>query len=98
MTATAAKFDDANQSLQSMLNSLLRELEGLQKDWQGRGGTSFNQVKLQWASDQEALHRALGETATAIRTAGKQYTMSDDAAAERLTGRTGGTISLPLGN
>ncbi len=98
MRATAARFEGANQALQRMLDSLLGELEGLRQDWQGRGGTSFAQVKQQWANDQEVLHRALAETATAIRTAGTQYTATDDAAADRFGAGLAASIPLPLEN
>ncbi|GAA5177554.1 hypothetical protein GCM10023322_02500 [Rugosimonospora acidiphila] len=95
MEATAAKFDQVNQSLQGTLRRLLGELEVLRSQWQGAGGASFEQVKLAWAEDQAALQQALGETATAIRTSGRQYTTSDGAAADRLRGSTGG-VRLPL--
>lgn len=96
MRQTADKFDQVNQSLQTMLQSLLGELEALRTQWQGAGGSSFEQVKLAWAEDQQALHQALGETATAIRTSGAQYTTSDTAAADRLGGHRGGGRQLPL--
>ncbi len=95
MESTAAKFEHVNQSLEGMLKRLLGELEVLQTQWVGRGGTTFEQVKQAWAADQQALHRALGETATAIRTAGRQYQTSDGAAADRLGVQRGG-LSLPL--
>jgi WXG100 family type VII secretion target len=95
MESTAAKFEHVNQSLAGMLKRLLGELEVLQTQWVGRGGATFEQVKQAWAADQETLHRALGETATAIRTAGRQYQTSDSAAADRLGAHRGG-LSLPL--
>jgi WXG100 family type VII secretion target len=95
MQQTADRFDQVNQSLQGMLRSLLGELEVLRTQWQGAGGASFEQVKLTWSEDQQALHQALAETATAIRTAGRQYTTADTAAADRLGGQRGG-MQLPL--
>jgi WXG100 family type VII secretion target len=95
MRQTADKFDQVNQSLQSMLQSLLSELETLRTQWQGAGGHSFEQVKQAWAEDQQALQQALGETATAIRTSGTQYTTTDNAAADRL-GTQRGRQQLPL--
>jgi WXG100 family type VII secretion target len=95
MQQTADRFDQVNQALQGMLKSLLGELEVLHTQWQGAGGASFEQVKLAWSEDQEALHQALAETATAIRTSGRQYTATDTAAADRLGGHRGG-LRLPL--
>ena len=96
MRQTAAKFEQVDQSLQSMLTGLLAELEVLQQAWRGAGGRSFEQVKQQWSQDQAALHRALRETAGAIRTAGRQYDVSDDEVASRVAGTNRGGIQLPL--
>jgi ESAT-6 family protein len=93
MHQVAAKFDQANRSLEGMLSRLMRELDGLQSQWVGRGGRSFDQVRLAWAEDQKRLHTALAETASAIRSAGKVYTVTDDEAANRFT-QSG--ITLPL--
>ncbi|MEU7612294.1 MULTISPECIES: WXG100 family type VII secretion target [unclassified Micromonospora] len=96
MQQTAAKFEQIDQSLQSMLTGLLAELQVLQQAWRGAGGRSFEQVKQQWSQDQVALHRALRETAGAIRTAGRQYDVSDDEVASRVAGTNRGGIQLPL--
>lgn len=95
MQQTAAKFEQVDQSLQTMLTGLMAELEVLQQAWRGAGGRSFEQVKQQWAQDQAALQRALRETAGAIRTAGAQYDVSDTEAATRVGGTHRG-IQLPL--
>ncbi|MGC4745328.1 WXG100 family type VII secretion target [Micromonospora sp. DT201] len=96
MQQTAAKFEQVDQSLQTMLTGLLAELQVLQQAWRGAGGRSFEQVKQQWSQDQAALHRALRETAGAIRTAGRQYDVSDDDVASRVAGTNRGGIQLPL--
>jgi WXG100 family type VII secretion target len=92
MQTTARRFDDVGASLDGMLRRLMGELEGLRTQWTGAGGRSFEQVKQAWAADQEKLHRALAETANAVRTAGQQYTATDTAAAGRFTAHQ----SLPL--
>jgi WXG100 family type VII secretion target len=96
MEATATRFDQVNSSLQGTLKRLLGELEVLRTQWQGAGGASFEQVKMAWAEDQQAMQRALGETATAIRTSGRQYTTTDTAAADRFGGSLSGGLQLPL--
>ncbi|BCL15246.1 MULTISPECIES: WXG100 family type VII secretion target [Micromonospora] len=95
MQQTAAKFEQVDQSLQTMLTQLMAELEVLQQAWRGAGGRSFEQVRQQWSQDQAALQRALRETAQAIRTAGTQYDTSDAEAASRVAGTNRG-IQLPL--
>ncbi|WP_422753713.1 WXG100 family type VII secretion target [Micromonospora sp. WMMD708] len=95
MHHTATRFEQVDQSLQAMLTGLMAELEVLQQAWRGAGGRSFEQVKQQWGRDQAALHRALRETAAAIRTAGRQYDASDTEAAGRVAGTSRG-IQLPL--
>ncbi|OZV76496.1 WXG100 family type VII secretion target [Micromonospora echinospora] len=95
MQQTAAKFEQVDQSLQTMLTQLMTELEVLQQAWRGAGGRSFEQVRQQWSQDQAALQRALRETAQAIRTAGTQYDTADAEAASRVAGTNRG-IQLPL--
>ncbi|WDZ86354.1 WXG100 family type VII secretion target [Micromonospora cathayae] len=95
MQQTATKFEQVDQSLQTMLSRLMAELEVLQQAWRGAGGRSFEQVKQQWSQDQATLHRALRETSQAIRTAGTQYDTSDSEAASRVANTNRG-IQLPL--
>lgn len=96
MAATAAKFDQVNESLQGMLRRLMSELDVLRTQWQGAGGRSFEQVRLAWAEDQELLHRTLAETASAMRGSAQHYSMADTAASDRLSPARTGRIPLPL--
>ena len=96
MAQTAARFDQVNLGLEAMLRRLMTELEALRSQWQGAGGRSFEQVKTAWAHDQEALHRALGETAEAIRRSAAHYDATDAAAATRLGPARSGGLTLPL--
>lgn len=95
MGRTAAKFEQVNQALEAMLKRLMSELDVLKSQWQGAGGRTFDETRQEWAADQQRMHRALAETANAIRTAGQDYTASDAAAASRVT-RTRGSVPLPL--
>ena len=91
MEQVAGRFDDVHRSLRTTLTTLMREVESVRPAWQGRGAASFEQVSLAWAEDQRTLLRALEETASAIRTAGRVYTATDDEAERRMR-----TVSLPL--
>jgi WXG100 family type VII secretion target len=95
MASTAAKFDEANNSLQSMLKTLMSELSTLSSAWKGLGAMEFEKVKQQYAKDLSDLNRALTDTAEAIRTSGVGYDASDSDAANRVT-KSGGSYSLPL--
>ena len=95
MASTAARFDEVNGSLQSMLSTLMSELSMLNGAWKGLGATAFEQVKTQYAADLKRLNDALAETAEAIRSSGVSYEAADAEAASRVT-RTGGTFTLPL--
>lgn len=95
MQQTARKFEQVDESLQSMLSRLMNELEGLQTAWQGAGGRSFTQVKQAWQQNQTTIQRALRETASAIRTSGQHYDTSDSEAASRV-GAVNRSIQLPL--
>lgn len=95
MERTAARFEQVNQALDAMLRRLMSELDQLKAEWQGAGGRTFDETRREWANDQSRMHRALAETATAIRTAGRDYTASDTAASERVSS-TRSRLSLPL--
>jgi WXG100 family type VII secretion target len=96
MAQTAARFDQVNVSLEGLLHRLMTELDVLRTQWQGAGGRSFEQVKAAWAHDQELLHRALGETAEAIRRSAQQYDAADSIASQRLAPARAGSMTLPL--
>jgi WXG100 family type VII secretion target len=95
MAKTAAKFEEVNNSLQSMLNTLMSELSVLQTAWVGRGAHQFEQVRSQYQQDLSKLNKALLETAEAIKTSGIGYDASDSSAADRIT-KSGGSYTLPL--
>ncbi len=96
MATTATKFENVNGSLQSMLKTLMSELSTLSGSWKGLGAMEFEKVKQQYASDLQALNRALSDTAEAIRTSGRGYDASDADAAARVTKSGGGGQTLPL--
>jgi WXG100 family type VII secretion target len=95
MESAAGKFESVNESLQSMLNRLMGELEALQTAWQGAGGKSFTQVKEAYAANQKKLSEALRETATAIRSSGKNYTAADEHSQSQVGG-VNTNVNLPL--
>jgi WXG100 family type VII secretion target len=95
MERTAQQFESSNADLQQMLSNLLNELEALRSGWKGRGFEQFETVKVRYRDDQQALQKTLGETANAIRTAGRQYTSTDTSAADRIGGAHRGQ-NLPL--
>ena len=95
MESAASKFEHVNESLQGMLSRLMGELEVLQTAWQGAGGRSFTQVKEAYAANQKKLSEALRETATAIRTSGKNYTAADEHSHSQVSG-INTHVNLPL--
>jgi len=95
MASTAGKFEQANNSLQSMLKTLMSELSALSGAWKGLGAVEFEKVKQQYQLDLHALNKALSDTAEAIRTSGANYDTSDADAAARVT-KSGGGHTLPL--
>jgi len=95
MESTAAKFEQTEEGLRSMLQRLLGELEILSSHWQGRSGRSFTQVRDAYDANLKKLSVALAETATAIRNSGTTYTTTDDESANKVGGIRS-DISLPL--
>jgi len=95
MATTAAKFDEVNQQLQTMLSQLMNELSSLGGAWKGLGAAAFEEVKVQYATDLKTLNSALAQTSESIRQSGTGYTATDTEAASRVAS-TGGNFSLPL--
>jgi WXG100 family type VII secretion target len=95
MESTAAKFEQTEEGLRSMLSRLLSELEILQSHWQGRAGRSFTQVRDAYDANLKKLSAALAETATAIRNSGTTYTNTDDESSSKVGG-INTTMNLPL--
>ncbi|MFI5934860.1 WXG100 family type VII secretion target [Actinoplanes sp. NPDC051494] len=99
MAQTAAKFDQTNQDLTSMLNRLMSELSVLQSAWAGRGAKAFETVRAQYQQDLSQINKALADTAEAIKTSGVSYDTTDESAAQSMTGAGGGGGGyLPLEN
>ncbi|GAA2386007.1 WXG100 family type VII secretion target [Dactylosporangium salmoneum] len=96
LNSAAQRFEQVNAELQSMLNTLMRELEVTRAGWQGAGGRSFEQVKAAFNNDQGVLNRNLMDTAEGLRTAGQNYNATDTEAASTLR-RTGHTDLSALG-
>ncbi|WP_432983743.1 WXG100 family type VII secretion target [Dactylosporangium sp. CA-233914] len=96
LNSAAQRFEQVNGELQSMLNTLMRELEVTRAGWQGAGGRSFEQVKLAFKNDQDVLNRNLLETSEGLRTAGQNYSATDTEAAGAIR-RTGTTDLSALG-
>src|SRR5688572_11806393 len=98
MELTARRFEAVNAELDRMLTGLMSRLAGLQKEWVGAGGRSFEATKQAWHDDQRTLHRLLAETTAAIRSAGTNYTAADESAATNVGNvYRPGNIQLPLG-
>ncbi|MFG2038957.1 WXG100 family type VII secretion target [Dactylosporangium sp. NPDC048998] len=84
LNAAAQRFEQVNGELQSMLNTLMRELEVTRGGWQGAGGRSFEAVKAAFKNDQDVLNRSLLDTAEGLRTAGQNYDSTDTEAASTM--------------
>src|SRR5690349_24766647 len=78
MAKTAGEIDGAADRLTSMFNKLMNELTPLQSAWVGAGGTSFQGVRDRFDADVANLNVALRSIASAVASAGRDYTLSDD--------------------
>ena len=96
MASVAAKFDSANSSLTTTLNTLMSNLSMLSSSWKGLAAGEFEKVKTQYEKDLSDLNRELAATAEAIRASGVGYDASDSEAASRVTKSGGGGYTLPL--
>lgn len=86
MDSTAAKFEQADEDMRSMLSQLMNQLGALQSGWQGGAGRSFEQVKQSYEASQKKMSDALRETAAAIKSSGANYEASDESSSGRVSG------------
>jgi WXG100 family type VII secretion target len=93
LNTAAQRFEQVDGELQTMLNTLMSELESTQTAWQGAGGRAFSGVKQAFHNEQKALNRNLLETAQALRTAGQNYDATDTEAASNISRSTGIDLS-----
>ncbi len=84
-----------DHELQGMLAALMTELEPLRQKWQGLGAASFERVREAFRADQQALSRALVDTAAAIRASAASYARTDDRSS-RIVAQSYAPSPLPL--
>lgn len=68
---------DAATRISGMLTTLLNQLQGLEANWLGRGGTSFGATKLTVQNEVTRLHGALTGMAADVGTASVNYANAD---------------------
>ena len=80
-TAQMATFQnqasEAASRLTSMLTTLVQQLQPLQENWRGAGGTSFQTTTATVQTETSKLNNALTGIATAVGTAGTNYANAD---------------------
>jgi WXG100 family type VII secretion target len=81
----ATKADDAGGQLAQMLNALLDNLAPMETGFVGAAGMTFQQVKANVNADLVTITDALNEVAEGIRTAGRDFDVSDDVAHQEVT-------------
>lgn len=98
MSKTAQDVDSAADRLTSMFNKLMDELTPLQTAWVGAGGSSFQQVRDRFDGDVANLNVALRSIASAVASAGHDYSLSDDEVRNEMqqAGATAGEITAAL--
>jgi WXG100 family type VII secretion target len=96
LDAAARRFEEVNGEVQGMLKTLISELESMKQDWQGAGGRSFEMVKAAWSADLDGLNRNLLETASGIKSSGRNYDATDTDAGAAMN-NAGGNLDLKLG-
>jgi WXG100 family type VII secretion target len=98
MAKTAGEIDGAADRLTSMFNKLMNELTPLQTAWVGAGGSTFQTVRDRFDADVAKLNVALRSIASAVSTAGRDYTLSDDEMRQEMqqAGASAGEITRAL--
>jgi WXG100 family type VII secretion target len=83
--AAATKADNASQTLNTMIKNLLSGLEPLQKGFVGAAGASFQSVQIRINDDLNNMTQALRDVSEGIRSAGSDFSATDDQAQQDVT-------------
>jgi uncharacterized protein YukE len=78
--AAAKKADDAGGQLSQMMSALIMNLEPMRQGFVGMAGGSFQTVKDNIHADLIEITKALDEVAEGIRSAGRDFDVSDSEA------------------
>src|SRR5687767_10968666 len=78
MLQTSNDVNGVADSLTAELTGLMDRLAPLYTSWQGAGGTTFQTVRASVEEEMGRLNVALRSIAEAVRTAGTDYSVTDD--------------------
>lgn len=78
LTSGANEAGTTADGLDTMLRNLVNNLLPLADAWQGRGGTSFQNVQLQLEEEMQTLNAALRSIAESMGIASTNYATADD--------------------
>jgi WXG100 family type VII secretion target len=98
MAQAANDVDGVAARLDSMLRTLMNNLEPLMTAWVGQGGTAFQRVRMEYEADVQKLNNALHGLSAALGRANTGYVETDEqsrATVDR-SGANVGTITASL--
>jgi WXG100 family type VII secretion target len=78
ITNAATTMDSAHDVVKSQLTTVQNLMAQLQPSWSSQSGRSFQQAMVDWGSNGQKLLAAMAEIANLLRTAGSQFTSTDD--------------------
>jgi WXG100 family type VII secretion target len=85
LLAASKKADDAGGQIAQMLSALLQNLEPMTAGFVGAAGGTFQKVKADINNDLVIITDALNEVAEGIRSAGRDFDVSDSEAQAEVT-------------
>ncbi|HLS45219.1 MAG TPA: WXG100 family type VII secretion target [Ornithinicoccus sp.] len=71
--------------IESDVRAMMARLQGLQDCWRGAAAGNFTHVSQQWSATQEQVRATLQEISVALRTAGEDYDLVEQANRMRFT-------------
>ncbi|NLG20214.1 MAG: WXG100 family type VII secretion target [Actinomycetales bacterium] len=67
------------------VRAMMSRLNGLQDCWRGAAAGNFANITQQWSATQEQVRASLQEISTALKTAGDDYDLVEQANRQRFT-------------
>jgi ESAT-6 family protein len=85
LLASSRKADDAGGQIVQMISALLQNLEPMTQGFIGTAGDTFQKVKADIHKDLVDITDALNEVAEGVRSAGRDFDVSDSEAQAEVT-------------
>lgn len=85
ITAASGDIQRISAQIEGDVRAMMARLNGLQDCWRGAAAGNFADITQQWSATQEQVRASLQEISVALKTAGEDYDLVEQANRQRFT-------------